>query len=824
MELHVTPERTADAEAPSADELVEAIERHLGRELARPVAEAAPYERFVALAHALRGPLFARWLATEARARAANVRRVGYLSLEFLLGRLLRNTVLALGVEEVCEQALAALGTSLDELEEQEDAAGLGSGGLGRLAACYLDSAATHDLPVWGYGLRYRYGLFRQRIVDGKQVEDPDHWLARENPWEVCRPDEAVTVSFYGGVTVAQEEGGALRYRWVGTEDVRAVPFDIPIPGFGTEAVNTLRLWSTEPAGAGLDLHALGDGDLDGAVLRRTRAETITAVLYPGERTEAGKELRLKQQFLLASATLQDVLRRHLALNPSVADLDEKACLQLNDTHPTLAIPELMRLLMDEHRLGWEEAWTITTRVFAYTNHTLLPEALERWPFHLLARLLPRHVQLIQEIDRRLLEQVRRVFPGDEARVQRMAIVDPGWERQVRMANLAVTGSFSVNGVAALHTHLLQTGLLRDFHELFPQRFNNKTNGVTPRRWINQANPGLAALITSRIGPGWVRDLERLRELEPHADDPAFRADWREVKAANRAALARVIEKTLRLRVDPAALVDAQIKRFHEYKRQLLLALWVVHRYQAMLRAPDADYPARTVVFAGKAAVDYWMAKLVIQLIHAVGRCVNDDPRVRGRLKVCFLPNYRVTLAQRIVAGADVSEQISTAGYEASGTGNMKFALNGALTLGTLDGANVEIAEAVGRENVFIFGLTADEVRARKAAGWAPRQVYERDPALREVLDAIAGEVFSLGHAGVFRPIVDALLDRDDYLLLADFPLYAAAQDQVEAAWRDPDGWSRMAVLNCARMGRFSSDRAVLEYAREIWRVGPTPG
>ena len=804
---------------PDVGQLGASLRHHLRYHLARSQRRATKYEVFLALARALREPLTDRWLATERTYREQNVRRTCYMSMEFLLGRLLRNAIYALEAEDASSQVLKELGHRLEEIEDQEDAAGLGSGGLGRLAACFLDSAATHELPVWGYGLRYQFGLFRQFIVDGYQVEEPDHWLARENPWEVARPDDAVVVSFYGGVTVSQDGKGGLHYRWMGTEDVLATPYDIPVPGYGTNTVNTLRLWSASSPNAGVDLQAFQQGDFQAASQRKFRAETITAVLYPGERSEGGKELRLRQQYLLASATLQDVIRRHLHVNPDLHNLDDKLSLQLNDTHPTLAVPELMRLLMDQHGLGWDEAWHITSRVFAYTNHTLMPEALERWPFHILARLLPRHVQIIQEIDRRFLEQVRRAFPGDEARVQRMAIVDPGMDRQVRMANLAVVGSFSVNGVARLHTDLLKAGLMSDFHAMFPLRFNNKTNGITPRRWLNQANPRLAALISSRIGRAWVRDLDELRRLEPLAEDAEFRREWREVKQKNKVELARVIERYARVEVDPSSMFDAQIKRIHEYKRQLMLALEVIHEYQALLRDPSRDVLPRTVVVAGKAAVDYATAKLVIKLINSVGAVVNTDPRVRGRLKVVFLPNYRVTLAQSIVAGADLSEQISTAGYEASGTGNMKFALNGALTIGTLDGANVEIAAAVGDDHVHIFGLEAYEVRDKKAAGYRPREVYERDPGLREVLDALAGETFSLGRPGLFRPIYDALLHHDEYMVLADFAAYVRAHEEVARRYRDVESWTRSSILNTARVGRFSSDRTILEYARDIWRI-----
>lgn len=810
-------------EPPEAERMASSLRRHVTYGLARSPGRASLYELYIALARAIREPMIERWLATERHYRETQTRRACYLSMEFLMGRTLRNAILALGAEEACQRIAKDLGYTLDDLEDQEDAAGLGSGGLGRLAACFLDSAATHELPVWGYGLRYQFGLFRQLIQQGWQNEEPDHWLARENPWEVCRADDAVVVSFYGGVTVSQDPTGRLHYRWLGTEEVQATPYDVPVPGFETTTCNTLRLWATSSPRSGLDLHAFQQGDFDAAYRKRQRAEQITAVLYPGERSDAGKELRLRQQYVLASATLQDLLRRHVKQGADVRTFHEAVCLQLNDTHPTLAIPELMRLLIDVHGLEWDDAWAITQRTFAYTNHTLMPEALERWPHHILARLLPRHVQLIAEIDRRSLEQVRRQFPGDEPRVARMAIIDPGLDRQVRMANLACVGSFSINGVAALHTELLKGGLLADVHGMFPGRINNKTNGITPRRWLNQANRGLADLVTSRLGRGWIRDLDELRRIEPLAEDPEFRASWREVKLANKRFLAGRVKKLLNIDLDPNGMFDAQIKRMHEYKRQLLLALQVVHAYQALCRDPSREVPSRTVIVAGKAAVDYAAAKLVIKLIHSVAEVVNQDPRVRGRLKVVFLPNYRVTLAQWIVPAADISEQISTAGYEASGTGNMKFALNGALTIGTLDGANVEIAEAVGRDNIYIFGLEAHEVRERKQQGYRPRELYERDPALREVIDAVAGEVFSLGEPGLFQPLVDSLLNRDEYMVLADFAAYLAAHERAAADWGDVEAWTRRSILNSARVGRFSSDRTIAEYARDIWRIAAHP-
>ena len=805
-----------------ADALTASLSQHLAYGQCRRPEAASRSELYLALVSTLRDRIVDRWLATKSHYRQHNVRRLAYLSMEFLLGRLLRSSVLALELEQELARSLSDLGVRLEDLQDEENAAALGSGGLGRLAACFLDSLATLELPAWGYGLRYTYGLFKQRIVDGWQNEEPDDWLRFGNPWEIPRPAEAVTVPFFGHVTVGQDAHGDMRFMWQASEHVLAVPYDVPVVGFRTRTVNTLRLWSALPLDSGLRLDVFHSGRFSEASEAQVRAGTITQVLYPAEKTPAGKELRLRQQFFLASATLQDLLTRHLKTNPDLSNLADKLVIQLNDTHPAIAIPELMRLLMDVHGFGWDQAWDVTRRVFAYTNHTLMPEALETWPFQLIARLLPRHVQIVQEMDRRFLEEVRGRFPQDEARVSRMALISHGAERHVRMAHLSVVASHSVNGVAELHTRLLKSGVLRDFHDMWPERFNNKTNGITPRRWLYQANPRLAALVTRHLGDGWIKDLEQLRRLEPLAEDPDFRAEYRQIKHGNKQDLAAFVAAKQGIKLDPHSLFDAQIKRIHEYKRQLMLALWAVDQYLHLRNHPQVETVPRTLLFAGKAAADYHMAKLVIKLINSIAATVRQDPRVNERLQLVFLESYNVTLAQRIVVAADVSEQISTAGYEASGTGNMKFALNGALTLGTLDGANVEIQEEVGPENIFIFGLTAEQVRDKKTRGYRSRDHYESEPRVRQVIDALAGNEFSQ-QPGLFHPLIDSLLDRDEYMVLADFAAYCQAQEAVAQAYRDQEGWTRKAVLNTARVGKFSSDRAIRQYADEVWRLRPTP-
>ena len=802
--------------ATRVEALKHAIESHVRYTLARDGATATERDVYVSTALAVRDRLAERWAATNARYQQRDARRVYYLSLEFLIGRTLGNALINLGVEGATAEALSELGYRLEDLEAREPDAGLGNGGLGRLAACYLDSMATLELPGTGYGIRYEHGIFRQAVDEqGRQVEQPDNWLHDLNPWEIARPDRTYKVKFQGRVQGRPDENGRVHFEWVDTDDVLAMGYDTPVPGYCNNTVNTLRLWAAK-ATEEFDLEGFIRGNYIAAVQAKTDTETISKVLYPPDDTGAGKELRLKQQYFFVSATLQDIIRRYHTERSSFTDFPDKVQIQLNDTHPAVAIPELMRLLMDDHGLEWEESFAIARRTFAYTNHTVLPEALEEWGVELFGRLLPRHLELVREIDRRFRAEVRERFPGDAAREERMAIIGGG---TVRMAHLAIVGSHTTNGVAALHTEILKDRIFRDFHELYPRRLTSVTNGVTQRRWMLKANPSLSSLVTEAIGPDWVTDLERLAELEPHADDASFRERWARVKAENRGLLAQLVRSEAGVAVDPRALMDVQVKRMHEYKRQLLNALRCVDGYLRLRDAPDLEPPLRAVLFGGKAAPTYWTAKLIIELIGRIARQVNEDALTGRRLRVAFIPDYRVSLAERIFPGSDLSEQISTAGFEASGTGNMKFALNGALTIGTLDGANVEIAERVGRENMFIFGLTAEEVEARKAAGYNPRAEYEASPRLRRVLDFVASGTLSPEQPGLFRPLVDSLLHDDPYMVLADFDAYLEAQAQVDAAWGDQEAWTRMAILNVARCGWFSSDRSVREYAERIWRL-----
>jgi starch phosphorylase len=801
--------------AARVDALKRAISDHVTYTLARDRARATERDLYVSTALTIRDQLAERWAATQAAYRENDAKRVYYLSLEFLMGRTLGNAMISLGLEGATAEALEQLGYDLEVLQEREPDAGLGNGGLGRLAACYLDSMATLEIPGYGYGIRYEHGIFKQTIADGRQEEKPDNWLQGENPWEIARPERTYTVKFYGRVEGVPDAQGRVHFRWVDTHDVLAMAYDTPIPGYCNHTVNTLRLWAAK-ATEEFDLEGFIRGNYIAAVEAKTQSETISKVLYPPDDTGQGKELRLKQQYFFVTATLQDILRRYKRERKTFTDFTDKVQIQLNDTHPAVAIPELMRLLMDEEGLEWNDAFGIARRTFAYTNHTVLPEALETWSVELFSRLLPRHLDIIREIDRRLRERVADVFPGDPERVERMAILSGG---QVRMAHLALAGSHTVNGVAELHTQILKDRIFRDFHELWPERFTSVTNGVTQRRWVLKANPALADLITESVGDGWIVDLPKVRGLEAHLDDPGFRQHWRAIKAANKVELARMVQKEAGVRIDPRAIVDVQVKRMHEYKRQLLNALRLVDLHLRLRDEPGLDMVPRAVLFGGKAAPTYWTAKLVIQLINAIAEQANADPLVKGKLQVAFIPDYRVSLAERIFPGSDLSEQISTAGFEASGTGNMKFALNGALTIGTLDGANVEIAEAVGPENIFIFGLTAEEVAAQKAHGYNPREHVARSPRLERVLGHIASGALSPEEPGRFRPLVDSLLYHDEYMLMADFDTYLAAQDAVDAAYRDEEGWTRKSILNVARCGFFSSDRSVKEYAERIWKL-----
>lgn len=801
--------------ATRADALKRSISDHITHTLALDRSVASDRDFYMSTAWSIRDHLAERWAATEQRYSQNNVKRVYYLSLEFLMGRALGNALLNLGLEDPTVQALEPLGYQLEELEEHEPDAALGNGGLGRLAACYLDSMATLGLPGYGYGIRYEHGIFRQKMVDGQQVEMPDNWLHDENPWEIARPERTYPVRFYGRVEAERDEEGRLHYTWEDTHDVLAMGYDMPIPGFRNRTVNTLRLWAAK-ATQEFDLEDFIRGDYVAAVQAKTRTETISKVLYPPDDTGSGRELRLKQQYFFVSATLQDIMRRYKKERKSFTDFPDKVQIQLNDTHPAVAIPELLRLLMDQEGLEWNEAWALARRTFAYTNHTVLPEALEAWDIDLFRALLPRHLELIQEIDRRLRSRVADAFPGEFERLERMAILSGG---KVRMASLAIAGSHTVNGVAELHGRILRETVFKDFYELWPDRFTWVTNGVTQRRWLLKSNPTLSELISSRIGQDWAVDLQQLREVEKHADDPAFREWWRASKVDNKVRLARMVGDLTGITLDPTGIFDVQVKRMHEYKRQLLNALRCVDLYLRLRDQPDLDVVPRAVIFGGKAAPTYWTAKLIIKFINSISEKVREDPRIFAKLQMAFIPDYRVSLAEKIFPGSDLSEQISTAGYEASGTGNMKFALNGALTIGTLDGANVEIADAVGADNIFIFGLTADEVARSKAEGYHPRGLYETDERIRRVLNFALSDELEPGSPGLFRPLIDELLYHDRYLLLADFRSYLEAQDAVDAAYRDQERWTRMAILNVARSGFFSSDRSVKEYADRIWKV-----
>ena len=774
---------------------------------------------FNTTAYAVRERLIERWMETMRSYYRADAKRVYYLSMEFLTGRLLSNGLLNMGAYQDCRDALSDLELDMKRICDEEPDAALGNGGLGRLAACFLDSMATLSLPGYGYGIRYEYGMFKQRIEHGSQVERPDNWLRYGNPWEFPRPEVMFPVKFGGRVVEVRELHGDSRFHWVDTDDVMAMAFDTPVPGWNTNTVNNMRLWSAK-ASNDFDLRHFNEGNYIKAVEEKNASENLSKVLYPDDRTERGRELRLRQQYFFVCASLQDILRRFLVNDTSLDQLPDKVAIQLNDTHPSIAIPELMRVLVDVHHFDWDRAWDITRRTFSYTNHTLMPEALESWPVSLFEQVLPRHLQIIYEINHRFLATVRHRYPGDIDRLARMSIVDEGGGRRLRMAHLAIVGSHTVNGVSQIHTDLMKQTIFGDFDRCWPERIVNVTNGITPRRWLNQANPGLSALISDYIGTAWVGDLSELRQLAPLAEYPDLRRGFREVKRANKERLAKVIGDELRLDVDPSSMFDIHVKRFHEYKRQLLNVLHVVTRYNR-IRAGGGDLMVpRTVIFSGKAAPGYGMAKLIITLIHSVADVVNHDPAVGGRLKVAFIPDYSVSNAERIVPACDLSEQISTAGTEASGTGNMKLALNGALTIGTLDGANVEMQAEVGPDNIFIFGLTAEEVAARKTAGYNPWEVYGSDPELRQALDMIAGGHFSPNAPHQFRPVFDALTAHGDhYLVLADYASYIACQERVDRLYLDADAWAGRAILNVAGMGKFSSDRTIREYAERIWHV-----
>ena len=802
----------------SVEGLKEDFAWHLRYSLAKGETRVTERDQYTAFANAVRDRLVERWISTQEEYGRQNTKRVYYLSLEFLIGRLLGNNVINLKADQLCRDALKDFGIDWNNLRDFENDAGLGNGGRGRLAACYLDSMSTLDIAGMGYGLRYDYGIFRQRIVNGSQVEEPDHWLRNGYPWEMVRPEYAQHVHFGGHVECRAEKGGQ-KWVWLPAETVEGVPYDLPIVGY-CNAVNSLRLWSAKAVND-FDLEDFNRGSYVEAVERKVLAENLTKVLYPNDNTTQGKELRLRQQYFFVCCSLRDILRRYRRNNSTWDALPDKVFIHLNDTHPTLVIPELMRILVDHEGLGWDKAWDLTRRSTGYTNHTILQEALEKWPVPMMERLLPRHLQIIYEINGRFLQKISALYPGDIKKLQRMSLIDEGGERYVRMANLCVVGTSSVNGVARLHTEILKESLFKDFYELWPDKFRNVTNGITPRRWLLKANPMLSQLITESIGDSWITHLDELRSLEKFAGDDTFLDGLGKIKRSNKRQLANWTGRHLGITLDPEALFDVQVKRLHEYKRQLLLALYIIIRYNRLLRDPTYDPVPRNFIFAAKAAPGYYMAKLIIRLIHGIAGVVNSNPRTRGKISVAFLPDYRVSLAEKIMPAAELSEQISLAGMEASGTGNMKFMMNGALTLGTLDGANVEIHEAVGDENMFLFGLHADEVAARRAT-YVSRDVYRNDPEIKAAIDMIRQNVFSLLDPGLFDPIVRNLLDYNDYyMLLADLRSYSDAQDRVDAAYRDAKGWNRMSLVNIARSGHFSSDRAVKEYCENIWHVKP---
>ena len=778
---------------------------------------------YKALAMAVRDRLMDRWRKTRYSYIESDCKRGYYLSLEFLMGRTLGNAMLNLGITDAAGQAMHGLGIKLEDLAESEIDAGLGNGGLGRLAACFLDSCAALQLPVMGYGIRYEYGMFRQRIVDGHQIEEPDHWLRDGNPWEQERPEFIQRVRFGGRTEHYRSDSGKQRVRWIDSRDVLAVPYDVPIPGYRNGTVNTLRLWKAAATDA-FDLGEFNAGGYAESVATKNEAENITMVLYPNDASENGKVLRLRQQYFLASASLQDVVDRCVMVRKG--DFSEFAannCFQLNDTHPSCAVPELMRILMDDHGMSWDEAWGNTCRTMAYTNHTLLPEALEKWPLPLFGQLLPRILEIILEINARFMAAVSTRWPGEMGRMRRMSIIEEGGVPHIRMAYLAIVGSFSVNGVAALHSHLLVQGLFRDFYELWPHKFNNKTNGVTPRRWIAHCNPGLSELVTEKIGDGWIADLQQINRIAGYADDSAFRQRWHEVKRSNKERLSALVQAKCNVAFNPDGLFDVQVKRIHEYKRQLLNILHVIHLYDRIKRGDTAGWTDRCVLIGGKAAPGYAMAKLIIKLINNVARVVNDDPAVGDRLKVAFLPNYSVSAMEVICPGSDLSEQLSTAGKEASGTGNMKFMMNGAITIGTLDGANIEIREEVGEENFFMFGLTSEEVEELRG-NYDPNQVISHDDDLQRVMTLLRCGHFSLFEAGLFDQIINAICcPHDPWLVAADFRSFVDAQKRVAQAYQDRDNWIRMSILNTACSGKFSTDRTISNYNEEIWKLKPMP-
>ncbi|KAK7873668.1 hypothetical protein R5R35_013208 [Gryllus longicercus] len=812
------------AQVENVSTIKKTFNRHLHYTLVKDRNVATPRDYYFALAHSVKDNLVSRWIRTQQYYYEKDPKRVYYLSLEYYMGRTLQNTMINLGIQGACDEAMYQLGLDIEELEDLEEDAGLGNGGLGRLAACFLDSMATLGLAAYGYGIRYEYGIFTQKIRNGEQVEEPDDWLRFGNPWEKARPEYMLPVNFYGRV-----EQTPQGIKWVDTQVIFAMPYDSPVPGYGNNVVNTLRLWSAKSP-VEFNLKFFNDGDYIQAVIDRNLAENISRVLYPNDNFFEGKELRLKQEYFMCAATLQDLIRRfksskfgvRTAVRTNFEHFPDKVAIQLNDTHPSLAIPELMRILIDVEGLTWEQAWPIVVRTCAYTNHTVLPEALERWPVHLLETILPRHLQIIYHINFLHLQEVGKKYPGDLDRLRRMSLVEEGGEKRINMAHLCIVGSHAVNGVARIHTDIIKGDIFKDFYEMTPEKFQNKTNGITPRRWLLLCNPGLSDLIAEKIGEEWITHLEQLQQLKEFAKDPGFQRAVQKVKQENKLRLAQILEKDYGVKVNPASMFDIQVKRIHEYKRQLLNCLHIITLYNRIKRDPSANITARTVMIGGKAAPGYYMAKKIIKLINAVGNIVNNDPIVGDKLKVIYLENYRVTLAEKIMPAADLSEQISTAGTEASGTGNMKFMLNGALTIGTLDGANVEMAEEMGRENIFIFGMTVDEVEALKKRGYNAHDYYAANPEIQQCVDQIRNGFFSPENPSEFADVADVLMKYDRFLTLADFDAYIKCQDTVSAVYQDQAKWSEMAINNIASSGKFSSDRTIAEYAREIWNVEPS--
>ncbi len=809
--------------SPEAERLKSTIISHIEHDLGKDPAYSGVFDHYLGLSYALRDRLMERWVNTQRSYYKRGVKRVYYLSLEFLIGRTLGNTMINLGLEDDSTHIMESLGHKMEDVRDAEWDAGLGNGGLGRLAACFLDSMATLGIPAYGYGIRYEYGIFYQRVKNGYQVESPDNWLRYGNPWEVARPNHLFPVHFHGRVNQYIDSGGVLRNEWVDTEDIMAMACDMPVPGYMNDNVINMRLWVAKATRA-FDLNFFNSGNYIQAVEEKEKTECISKVLYPADHIMEGRLLRLKQQYFFVSATFQDIMRRYKKDGAPLDNFTSKVAVQLNDTHPAIAIPELMRILVDIEGLSWEKAWEISVGTFAYTNHTVMPEALEKWPVSMFENLLPRHLQIIYEINRRFLIDVGRRFPGDFDKMRNMSLIEEGQEKMIRMANLAIVGSHSINGVAAIHTGILKDRLFRDFYEMSPERFNNKTNGITPRRWLKKANPPLSGLITEKIGDKWVTDLDEIEKIIPLAEDREFREKWIEVKRENKKRLAAYILSKNNILVDADSMFDVQIKRMHEYKRQLLNILHVVTMYNRIICGKGEDIAPRTVIFSGKAAPAYWMAKLIIKLIHSVADVVNNSREVGNRLKVVFLSNYNVSLAEKIIPASDLSEQISTAGTEASGTGNMKLSLNGALTIGTLDGANVEIMEEVGKENIFIFGHKVDEIMDLRNSGYNPYYYYENNSELKAVIDMIQSGYFSPENRELFKPIADSLLHHDTYMLLADYESYINCQEEVGKLYKNKDEWAKKSILNVAKMGKFSSDRTIMEYARDIWGIEPSKG